>query len=113
MHVHLQYCPSNTVNNPLNSYILGAFSFGYHHLNLVLEDKGFLEEKYKDTPSIETYTHEKCDAHDIGTQSFRSILSYYCEDERNFFETYLRFLKEYENQYPIEEIVTLCSKSRT
>lgn len=88
-----------------NVGLLNAFLFGYEFIYLMLENESQLKEKYSRVPSLEEFAREKYQANNIGTRNFESLISYNCEDEREFFQRYLDFLREYEETYPIEETV--------
>ena len=90
--------------------LLEAFLLCYERIFLKVENEEFLNEKYKNTPSLEEYARERYHADNIGTRHFRSIISFTSEDERDFFYNYLEFLKVYEKQFPIEEPVRYIIK---
>jgi len=89
-----------------NVDIMGAFLYGYERILLKLKNKEELERKYIQMPSIEDYALKKYNAHNIGTRNFTSIISFISEDELDFYNNYISFLKEYETKYPVEE--TIC-----
>lgn len=83
--------------------LLNSFLFGYDCIYLEVQDEDKLKEKYKDIPSLDEYIRNKYRADHIGSRNFGSIISFLCEDERDYFFNYLAHLKEYEQQFPIEE----------
>lgn len=90
--------------------LLSAFLFGYEDFFLCLENEEMLKTKYADIPSIDEYARKKFLADNIGTRNFTSIISFTCEDELDFFQKYLDFLKEYEHKYPIQDSVSYILK---
>ena len=89
-----------------NVTLLDAFLLGYEDFFLQLENEEQLKAKYANVPSAEEYARKKYDAGNIGSRNFKSILSFTCEDERDFFDKYFEFLKEYEQKYPVQETVS-------
>ena len=94
-----------------NVALLNAFLFGYEDFFLQLENEEQLKEKYDSVPSLDEYALNKYCADNIGTRNFKSVISFICEDERNFFSKYLDFLKEYEQKHPIQETVSYTLKN--
>ena len=82
--------------------LMNSFLFGYENIFLRPENEEHLGEKYKDMPSIDEYARKKYHAEKIGTRNFESVISFSCEDERDFFRNYLDFLKEYEDKFPLD-----------
>ena len=86
--------------------LLDSFLFGYENILLKIKDIEILEKKYKHIPSIQDYAIEKYNGQNIGTRNFRSILKYNSENELEYYNKYLLFIKEYEEKYPVEDIVS-------
>ena len=95
-----------------NVALLDAFLLGYEDFFLQLENEEQLKAKYSDVPSIDEYARNKYSADNIGTRSFKSIISFTCEDERDFFDKYFEFLKSYEQEYPVQETVVYRLKEK-
>ena len=91
---------------------LNAFLFGYEIFFLQPENEEQLKAKYDTVPSVDEYARNKYCADNIGTRNFKSIISFICEDERDFFSKYLDFLKEYEQKYPVQENVSYVLKGK-
>lgn len=90
--------------------LLSAFLFGYEDCYLQLENEKQLELEYEGMLSLEEYAREKYHAGNIGTRNFESIISFTCEDERDFFYKYLDFLKEYEQKHPVKDVISFSLK---
>jgi hypothetical protein len=95
-----------------NVGLLNAFLFGYEIFFLQLKNEEQLKVKYDNVPSLDEYARNKYCADNIGTRNFTSIISFTCEDERDFFDKYLDFLKEYEQQYPVQETIFYTLKEK-
>ncbi|MDR2905121.1 MAG: hypothetical protein LBU73_04105 [Helicobacteraceae bacterium] len=89
-----------------NVALLNAFLLGYEGVLLQLENEEQLKAKYDAIPSLEEYARKKYNADNIGTRNFKSIISFTCEDERDFFDKYFDFLKEYEQKFPVQESIS-------
>ncbi|MDR6968150.1 hypothetical protein J2X31_002165 [Flavobacterium arsenatis] len=89
-----------------NVALLDAFLLGYEDLLLQLENEQQLKENYGNILSLEEYARKKYKAENIGSRNFKSIISFTCEDDLDFFHKYFDFLKEYEQAYPIQEVIT-------
>lgn len=94
-----------------NVDLLSAFLFGYEDILLELKNKEQLEEKYIKTSSLEDYARLKYNAQNIGTSNFSSIISFYSEDELDFYNNYLSFFKEYEAKHPVQEPISYILRS--
>jgi hypothetical protein len=81
--------------------LFDSFIFGYELL-LTINDIETLRNKYKEIPSMEEYAREKYNGNNIGSRNFRSILAYDCENELEYYNKYIHFIKEYESQYILE-----------
>ena len=86
--------------------LLDAFLFGYESIYLQVDREAQLRAKYENIPSLEEYARDKFHADNIGTRNFKSIISFSCEDEQDFFYKYLAFLKKYEQEFPTEETIS-------
>ena len=86
--------------------LLNAFLYGYEYIYLKVDNIEQLEVKYDHIPSIEDYVRKKYNANHIGTRNFESIISFTCEDERDFFYRYYSCLEEYDRTFPIEETIS-------
>lgn len=102
----------NRIENSPEEYIvqrkvslLESFQFGYEFFYLKIENLEELERRYAEIPSLQEYAMTKYNAHNIGSRNYKSILSFISEDERDFYNNYLNFLKEYESQFSIKEPV--------
>jgi len=95
-----------------NVALLNAFLYGYEFFFLQLENEEQLKATYDTVPSLDEYARNKYFADNIGTRNYKSIISFTCEDERDFFSKYLGFLKEYEQKYPVQETVAYTLKEK-
>ena len=93
-----------------NVTLLDAFLFGYGDFLLQLENEEQLKAKYDTVLSLDEYARKKYSADNIGTRNFKSIIAFTCEDDRDFFDKYFDFLKEYEQKYPVQETVSYILK---
>ena len=98
-------------NNPLDYIVqrkvnlLDSFLFGYENILLTIENIEILKSKYTHIPSIQEYAIEKYNGQKIGTRGFSGILKYNSENELEYYNNYLLFIREYETKYPLEGIV--------
>ena len=90
--------------------LLSAFLFGYEDFFLQLENEKQLKAKYDNVPSLQEYALKKYNADNIGSRNVKSIISFTCEDERDFFDKYFDFMKEYEQRYPVQETISYTLK---
>jgi hypothetical protein len=76
--------------------LLDSFIYGYEDILLKIKDIEILKNKYKNIPSMEEYAREKyMNGIDIGSRSYKSILAYTCENELEYYNRYIVFIKEY------------------
>jgi hypothetical protein len=103
-------------NNPLDYIIhrkvslLQSYLFGYEYFLLKIKDVEILKDKYKNVPSMDEYGRIKYNGRNIGTRNITSIISYNCENEIEYYDNYLQFIKEYEEKYILEENVVYMIK---
>jgi predicted DNA-binding protein YlxM (UPF0122 family) len=85
--------------------LLDSFLLGYEHILLTIKNIESLQIKYKNTPSMEEYAREKYNGTSIGSRNFKSILKFNCENELEYYDNYLCFIKEYESKHLLENAI--------
>jgi hypothetical protein len=81
--------------------LLDSFIFGYEHILLKIKDIEILKNKYKNIPSMQEHAQEIYNGN-IGSRNFKSILEYNCENELEYYNKYIQFIKDYESKYTLE-----------
>jgi hypothetical protein len=92
--------------------LLDSFLFGYEDILLKLKNIETLKNKYKNIPSMDEYAKEKYNGGNIGTRNYKTILKYNCENELEYFDSYLQFIEEYESKYSLEEDIEFIINDR-
>lgn len=85
--------------------LLDSFLLGYKEILLIIKDIDILRNKYKNVPSMQEYAMKEYNVKNIGSRNFKSLIKYNCENELEYYNNYLCFIKKYEVKYLLNDNV--------